>query len=166
MVVNKTTIVQTGEYDKNMGIVDIKVENGVTTINPRLISKEEALGKTIEREIAMEITERLKVNEDYLIKDGDTLSEISYSTKVPVAGLASINEISNVDLIYKGNIIMVPVEKNVTKTVTQVEKVKVGGIEKDPQLVKLIDSIKGEQKKITQVKIGKTPVPLMERESL
>ncbi|ADO81825.1 5'-nucleotidase C-terminal domain-containing protein [Ilyobacter polytropus] len=160
MVVNKTTIVQTGEYDKNMGIVHIKVENGVTTINPRLISKEEALGKTIEREIAMEITEKLKVNEDYLIKDGDTLSEISYSTKVPVADLASINEISNVDLIYKGNTIMVPVEKNVTKTVTQVEKVKVGGIEKDPQLVKLIDSIKGEQKKITQVKIGETPVSL------
>ena len=160
LVVNKTTIVQTGEYDKNMGIIDIKVENGVTTINPRLISKEEALGKTIEREIMMEVTERLKVNENYLIKKGDTLSEISYSTKVPVNELASMNGISNVDLIYKGNTIIVPVEKNITKTVTQIEKVKVGGIEEDPQLVKLIDDIKSEQKKITHVKIGETPVQL------
>lgn len=160
LVVNKTTIVQTGEYDKNMGIIDIKVENGVTTINPRLISKEEALGKTIEREIMMEVSERLKVNEDYLIKKGETLSEISYSVNVPVNELAVLNGISNVDLIYKGNTIMVPMEKNVTKTLTQIEKVKVGGIEEDPQLVKLIDDIKSEQKKITHVKIGETPVAL------
>ncbi|WP_319369836.1 5'-nucleotidase C-terminal domain-containing protein [uncultured Ilyobacter sp.] len=160
LVVNRTTIVQTGEYDKNMGIVDVKVENGVTTINPKLISKEEALGKIIEREIAIEITERLKVNEDYLIKKGDTLSEISYSTKVPMNELAMMNGISNVDLIYRGNTIMVPVEKNITKTVTQTEKVKVGGIEEDLELVKLIDNIKTDQKKITDVKIGKTPVTL------
>lgn len=160
MVVNGTTIVQTGEYDKNMGIVDIKVEDGVATINPRLISKKEALGETIDKEIVMEMTERLKVNEDYLIKDGDTLSEISCSVEVPMAELATLNTIENIDLIYAGNTMMIPQEKDVIKTVTHVEKVKVGGIEKDPELVKLINQIKDEQKTITQVVVGETHVNL------
>ncbi len=160
MVVNGTTIVQTGEYDKNMGIIDIKVENGITKINPKLISKKDALGETVEREIAMELTERLKVNENYLVKKGDTLSKISYSTQVPMDELAALNTIGNIDLIYAGNTITIPQEKNVTRTVIEVEKITVGGIEKDPELVKLIDEIKSEQKKITQVKIGDTPVKL------
>jgi 2',3'-cyclic-nucleotide 2'-phosphodiesterase (5'-nucleotidase family) len=160
LVFNGTTIVQTGEYDKNMGIVDIKIENGVVTINPRLISKKEAIGETIEKEIIMEMTERLKVNENYLIKHGDTLSEISYSAKVPMNELATINTIENLDLIYAGNTMMIPQEKNVTKTFTNVEKIKVGGIEKDPELLKLINQLKDEQKTITQVIVGETPVNL------
>lgn len=43
LVVNGTLIVQTGEYNKNVGIIDLMIENGsISSMTAKLITKEEA----------------------------------------------------------------------------------------------------------------------------
>lgn len=42
LVVNNTTIVQTGEYDKNLGVVTVTVKDGAVTVMPSLVTKEAA----------------------------------------------------------------------------------------------------------------------------
>ena len=132
MVVNGATIVQTGEYDKNLGIVDIKVVDGKVTINPRLLSKKEALGQIIEKQIINKVIEKVQINEDYTVKWGDTLSELSVALNIPMSEILAVNsDIINPDLIYAHKLYNIPQEKLIEKEVIQIEKTRVG-IVKDP----------------------------------
>lgn len=45
---------------------------------------------------------------DYRVKSGDTLSEISKNYNVPINKLAEVNGIKNVDLIYSGQLLLIP----------------------------------------------------------
>ncbi len=48
---------------------------------------------------------------DYRVKSGDTLSEISKNYNVSIEKLAEVNGIKNVDLIYSGQLLLIPSNK-------------------------------------------------------
>ncbi len=156
--IGDTLIVQTGFYDKNLGKVDISInKDGSTSATASLISKEEAMGRTEEVEVEKEAV--VKVNEDYSIKAGDTLSEISFSHNIPQGTIMAANDqIVNPDLIYADDSLVLPTER--TKIIKEVETRVVGGVAKDQAVVDTINRIKVENEKITGVVVGHTDVTL------
>lgn len=161
MVVNDTMIVQTGEYDKNFGIVRVIVSDGEMEIEAKLITKEQAVGKTETTEIVIEETQMVNSVESYTIKSGDTLSEIAANYDVPVAIILKNNtNIENKNQIFVDDKLEIPVVKEVVNTMVQSSSLVVPGIPKDPEVLKVINEIEQEQLKITEVVIGNTEITL------
>lgn len=161
MVVNDTMIVQTGEYDKNFGIVGVKVSDGEMEVAARLITKAEAVGSIETREVVLEETQIISAVNRYTIKAGDNLTKIAANYDIPLTTLLEANtEIKNPNRIYPGNELAVPVEKEVVNVMTQASTTVMPGIAEDPEIIKLIDEIEAEQQKITGVEIGSSPVTL------
>ncbi len=156
--IGDTLIVQTGFYDKNLGRVDISInKDGSTSATASLISKEEAMGRTEEVVVEREVV--VKVSEDYSIKAGDTLSEISFSHNIPQGTIMAANsQIVNPDLIYAEDNLVLPTER--TEVVKEVETRVVGGVAKDQTVMDTINRIKVENEKITGVVVGHTEVTL------
>jgi len=161
MQVNDTMIVQTGEYDKNFGLVSIKVTDGNMEVAARLVTKADAMGMVKQSQIVIEEVQKVEVVEKYTIKSGDTLDKIAVNYDVPMETLVEANTgIKNPNLIYVNDEIMIPMEKEVVNVIAQKSTEVMGGIAKDPKIVKLIQEIEAEQQKITEVEIGTTPVVL------
>jgi len=161
MVVNDTMIVQTGEYDKNFGVVSVRVTDGVMEVGVRLITKADAMGRIEKTEVVVEEAQRISVVEKYAIKSGDTMTEIAANYDVPLSVIMEANEdIKNANKIYVDDEIMIPVEKEVVNVIAESSTRIVPGIPEDPEIVKLINEIEQEQMKITEVEIGTTPVTL------
>ncbi len=161
MVVNDTLIVQTGEYDKNFGIVDVRVSGDDMEVNARLITKAEAMGSIEEEQVVIEEMKEVKVLDKYTIKSGDTLDKIAVNYDVPVSVLLEVNQdIANPNLIYVNDELNVPMVKEVVNIITETKTTIRGGIPKDPEIVNLINQIEEEQKLITDVVIGETLVTL------
>jgi len=161
MQVNDTMIVQTGEYDKNFGLVSIKVTDGNMEVAARLVTKADAMGMVKQSQVVIEEVQKVEVVEKYTIKSGDTLDKIAVNYDVPMETLVEANTgIKNPNLIYVNDEIMIPMEKEVVNVIAQKSTEVMGGIAKDPKIVKLIQEIEAEQQKITEVEIGTTPVVL------
>ena len=76
-VVNGVTIVQTGEYDKNLGIVKIDFDElayGEKAIYPVLLSKDEVVeGK--------DLSIKMEINEKFVAKDDEKIASLIYKIK-------------------------------------------------------------------------------------
>lgn len=157
--IDDTLIVQAGFYDKNLGKVEIAInKDGSTDAKASLITKEEAVGRT--EEIEIESSTLINVNENYTIKSGDTLSEISLSNEISQAAIVDANnQIINPDLIYANDNLVLPTE--MTETVKVVQTRVVPGIAKDQGVVDTINKIKTENEKITSVVVGHTDINLL-----
>ncbi len=161
MVVNDTMIVQTGEYDKNFGVVRVRVSDGVMEVAAKLITKAEAMGRVEKSEIVVEEAQRISAVDKYSIKPGDTLTKIAANYDVPMSVILEANTgIGDPNKIYVNDEIMIPVEKEVVNVVKESSTRVIPGIPEDPEIVKLIGEIEQEQMKITEVEVGTTPVAL------
>jgi len=161
MIVNDTMIVQTGEYDKNFGVVRVSVSDGIMEVGVKLITKAEAMGRVEKSEVVVEEAQRISAVDKYSVKSGDTLTKIAANYDVPMSVILEANaDISNANKIYVNDEIMIPVEKEVVNVMKKSSTRVVPGIPEDPEIVKLITEIEQEQMKITEVEIGTTPVTL------
>lgn len=157
--IDDTLIVQAGFYDKNLGKVDITInKDGSTDAKASLITKEEAVGRT--EEIEIESSALINVNENYTIKSGDTLSEISLSNEISQSIIVDANnQIVNPDLIYANDNLILPTE--MTETLKVVQTRVIPGVAKDQGVVDTINKIKTENEKITSVVVGHTDINLL-----
>jgi len=160
--IGDTLIVQTGFYDKNLGKVEIAInKDGSTNATASLISKEEALGRTETVEVEVEKSQIVRVNEDYSIKSGDTLSEISFSHDISQNTImAANNQIVNPDLIFADESLVLPVEKTQVQVVKEVQTRVIDGVAKDQTVMDTINKIKLENNKITSLIVGHTDTVL------
>ncbi|MCJ8341662.1 MAG: 5'-nucleotidase C-terminal domain-containing protein [Cetobacterium sp.] len=163
-VVNGVTIVQTGEYSKNVGVVKVDfdmLKKGSLAIDYRLMSKQEILGE----ESVNKATFKKKVKEltlkDYTIKPGDTLLKVSREYSVSLDEILKYNKnIKNPNNIEIGNVYKIPVMEEVTKTVIEGTTVRKNGIPEDPKVKEIIERIDKDQRAITEVKVGKSEFKL------
>lgn len=157
--IEDTLIVQAGFYDKNLGKVEIAInKDGSTNATASLITKAEAIGRT--EEVEVEISTLINAKEDYTIKSGDTLSEISFDKEISQATIVDANnQIVNPDLIYTNDSLVLP--KEMTETVKVVQTKVIPGVAKDQGVVDVISKIKVENEKITSVVVGHTDINLL-----
>lgn len=157
-VVNGVTIVQTGEYDKNLGVVKVDFDIlplGAEAIYPTLITKEETAGVEYVEKI---VPVKMILNKEYTIKQGDTLKKLATVNNTTVEAIKDINDIKDQNTIPVGMVYKLPVEKTVEKSVVETIPMPERAVKEDKKIASMIEKIKEQQTKILSEKIGETPI--------
>ena len=159
-VVNGVTIVQTGEYSKNVGIVKVDfdiLKKGALAIDYKLMTKDEILGQEVGSKATFTKTRKEIVPENYIIKPGDTLMKVSRKYSIPLEEILKYNsQVKNPNSIEIGDVFKVPVMKEVTKPVEENNKVRINEVPEDSRVKSVINRIEMEQKAITEVVVGQS----------
>ena len=106
-----------------VSVEEIASINGIT--NPNLIYPGEVLKIYPEEKRESRDTNRIEFYSTYIVKSGDTLSGIAAEFNTTVSELVDLNDISNPNLIYPGEILKIPdIKGESSKSVSSKQYIK------------------------------------------